>query len=128
MYVLIHLGDVSFYDHEAWHKRLMSVCCCKRWLVRGNHDCEPDGWYLKQGWDCVVDGLSMVAGNKRVYLSHKPVPIDTKTFDLNIHGHVHNKKQHEFAGKLTNKHILVRCEHDYRPVLLHDLLGVQYAN
>ena len=51
--ILIHLGDVAFYNEKQWHRWLRSEVHGKHWLVKGNHDKRSDIWYLNNGWEYV---------------------------------------------------------------------------
>ena len=119
--VLIHLGDVSFDHHPYWHSKLRSYALnMDRWLVRGNHDSKSDNWYLNNGWDFVCEEFTIQMFGKRIVFSHRPL-VDNGTFDLNIHGHLHNSERIR-EHVLTDKHILVKCEHTYMPVNLRTLV------
>ena len=58
--VLIHLGDICIGKEEYWHSELMKWACCKKWLIRGNHDKKSDMWYLNHGWDFVAEMQELV--------------------------------------------------------------------
>ncbi len=95
--VLIHLGDVSFYDHPRWHKMFTGLCRligCKCWLILGNHDKKSNSWYMNQGWDFIGNAIELKLYGLELYLSHKPVLEHTihssDMFDYNIHGHIHD--------------------------------------
>ncbi len=130
--VLIHLGDVAWYDEAKWHAEIMNVPCFRKWLIKGNHDRKTQSWYLNQGWDFVGETLSMNIYKKRLIFSHKPLlnlTASDKTLDFNIHGHFHNlirrvgRFEPFIARKLNNKHLLVQMEHHYRPYNLETLLA-----
>ena len=117
--VLIHLGDFCIYKDEEWHKRFMSACSGKRWLIRGNHDKKSLGWYFDHGWDFVADEIMLTIFGKRILFSHRPVTVGI--FDLNIHGHHHNTVHHP-EDKTTSKHKLIVIEHEYKPVSLRQIV------
>ena len=122
--VLIHLGDIVMArgDDAVWHEKFMNACAGKKWLVRGNHDCNSMTWYLERGWDVVADELVLRVFNQNIKFTHCPfLPLE-KRYNLNIHGHHHNNTYHEEVGKLTDRHILIKCEHEYRPVNLERVL------
>jgi len=121
--VLIHLGDFCFGKNEHWHREFMMGIKGVKWLLRGNHDKKSISWYLDHGWDFVGDSMTIKMYGKIILFSHRPMA-DTG-FDLNIHGHLHNgdHRMEEFSEILTQKHKLVKMEHDYKPVSLKSLSG-----
>jgi len=130
--ILIHLGDVAWYNEARFHKQILDVPCFRKWLVKGNHDRKTMSWYLNQGWDFVGESLSLNIYNKKVIFSHKPLTnicANDKTIDYNIHGHFHNliKRVDMFepniARSLNSKHILLQMEHHYKPFNLESLLA-----
>jgi len=91
--VLIHLGDVSFYDHPRWHKLFTGLCRligCKCWLILGNHDKKTNSWYMNQGWDAIAEDMGIKLYGFHLLLSHEPTLLITDMFDYNIHGHLHD--------------------------------------
>ena len=124
--ILIHLGDVCIGDEVAWHSRLMEIKCFKKWLVKGNHDRKSNTWYLSHGWDFVADAIKIRQYGLDILLSHIPQPITG--FDINVHGHCHNKERYNDDPELTDsiktdKHRLVMLEHDYKPQTLRRIVG-----
>lgn len=102
--VLYHLGDVGNPTPEIrdrW-KRLK----CKKILIQGNHDKS-----ISKISD-MFDEISTVPifYNRRVALSHYPIPVTDGT--LNVHGHLHNANMslpnylnlsmHQFGYRLFN--------------------------
>ena len=85
--VLIHLGDVSLYDHDAWHRRLREACPGLMWLVRGNHDDKSVNWYLKRGWSVVVDRLDLDLFGVPWLFIHSPVHDRDRVV---VHCHTHH--------------------------------------
>ena len=124
--ILIHLGDVAWKNELEWHERFLSeIPAKKKWLVKGNHDKRTNTWYLERGWDSVCDALLLNVYGKRVLLTHIPYK-DLGYFDINIHGHFHNsdykKNEPEIAALLTDRHILIKLEHEYKPYILRSLI------
>jgi len=118
--VLIHIGDFCIGDDEKWHKLFMSKCKCeKKWLVRGNHDRKSMSWYLKHGWDCVCEQLTLDVFGKKIIFSHKPLTIYTA--DMNIHGHHHNTRHHP-EDEIASTNLLLYMEHEYKPFNLRKLV------
>jgi len=96
-HLLIHLGDICWYDNIEIHKKIAELRC-RKVLVRGNHDKKSDHWYLEHGWDFVCDTFQITRHKKKVLFSHKPRAWDGY-FDINIHGHLHNS-QHNMGNNL----------------------------
>lgn len=133
--LVYHLGDVAITKRAVLAETMRNLPG-KKILIRGNHDRESDGWYLRNGWNEVVksDIVSVVDENSYVIdvvtLSHKPMPID-QCVGLNIHGHFHNQKidriqlvEPEYVALLTPRHYLFAIENvDYSPVLLNKAVG-----
>ena len=123
--MLIHLGDVCIGSEDEWNRKFCESVAGKKILVRGNHDRKSIGWYLLRGWDAVVDRLDIKMFGYTVAFSHIPL-IDNGSFDINIHGHFHNKSRYgwepELAERLNSKHVLVFVEHTYRPVSLSKII------
>lgn len=78
LYVLGDVGEMSRDNIQFW-KNLK----CKTILIRGNHDTQKQK--LLQAFDIVSD--VPIFYNKRILLSHEPLPVTNET--INIHGHLH---------------------------------------
>lgn len=133
--IIFHIGDVAFYRLEHWHNEFMKNCAAKKKiLILGNHDKKSKSWYYDHGWDCVCDELLINSFGKKILMTHVPIPI--KDFFnrtggdkcyladdfVNIHGHIHNTNHHN--AKLCRNHFLIKLEHDYKPVLIQNLIGL----
>ncbi len=139
--LLIHLGDVSLGNDVEWHE-LFTILPMKKWLILGNHDGKSMTWYLNHGWDFCARNFTMYLYGLRILFSHRPYPFPpmktvTKelardvafsevmvdkprsNFDINIHGHIHNR---------TNEQIPEWCrpfileDQDYKPIELKEFL------
>lgn len=90
--ILIHLGDFSWKDDEAWtHEFAGHTKGFKRkWLIRGNHDFQNNGWYLNHGFDFVADSFRAKFFGKDIHFTHYPHH-KILGADYNIHGHLHGK-------------------------------------
>ena len=117
---LIFLGDVCIGRDDYWNSTLPTHF--KKVLVKGNHDRKSCSWYMNHGWDMVVDSFTLNMYGKKLIFSHVPLEEVPEGY-LNIHGHCHNDDRYV----LTPDKILVKCEHDYRPVLLNKLFD-NYQN
>ena len=78
LYVLGDIGDLTKENMIFW-KNLK----CKTVLIRGNHDTQKQK--LLEAFDVVSD--VPIFYNKRILLSHEPLPVTNET--INIHGHLH---------------------------------------
>ena len=119
--VLIHLGDVSFYDHVRWHQRLMKSWPGKRWLIIGNHDDKSINWYLQQGWDVACYEFAIMMYSYLIVFTHEPT-IDCKDGSvINIHGHLHTGVHRE--TETSKRNILVSMEEtDMKPIALKSII------
>jgi len=130
--ILIHLGDVAWFDESYWHQKIMEIPCFRKWLVKGNHDRKSNSWYLDKGWDFVGKTLSLDMYKKKVIFSHIPligITANNQDWDYNIHGHFHNlgvdriiEHEYHIFKHLNHKHILLKMEHHYKPYNLERVL------
>jgi calcineurin-like phosphoesterase family protein len=120
--VFIHLGDIAFKNESEWCETMLALVGpdVKKWLVRGNHDKRGDGWYFDRGFDFVGEMAWLNRWGKKVLFSHRPVA--DLGYDINIHGHLHGTGHRNDEYVLTDKHVLVKCEHDYRPYNVEGVL------
>lgn len=119
--IVIHLGDVIFGHNKERIKDILNNLPGIKYLVKGNHDYKPDGWWLDNGFDHVYQRLTW----NDVVFTHIPekIPAGKK---YNIHGHLHTYEGHRFdevKHMLEKTNILVSLEYnDYKPEKLKDLL------
>lgn len=102
--VVIFVGDLSagLRDRVDHFKQLIGLLQGKKILIRGNHDHQPDEFYLEAGIIAVHDYLEI----GRFFISHYPcyesrwiAPAEKEHLkiinrdhcDTVIHGHIHNK-------------------------------------
>lgn len=78
LYVLGDVGELTKENMLFW-KNLK----CKTVLIRGNHDTQKQK--LLEVFNVVSD--VPIFYNKRILLSHEPLPVTNET--INIHGHLH---------------------------------------
>lgn len=118
--VLIHLGDVIFYQYPML-KTYLDEVPCRKILVMGNHDKKSCGWYMRNGFDFACDSFT----NNGVLFTHKPVEVLPAGVMLNIHGHWHNLPVADRPGWWSKKtHRLMCIEDDkYVPVKLDSILA-----
>lgn len=101
--VLIHLGDVSFYNHGQWHRTFTSLCAGKKILILGNHDRQTLTWYYNHGWDFVCTEFKLSAYGKNLVFSHAPLSLNSN--EINIHGHLHDDRHHTLPK--SNGHFIL---------------------
>nr|MDO8119138.1 metallophosphoesterase [Candidatus Sigynarchaeota archaeon] len=123
--VLIHLGDVCIGNDEVHHATWVQKLPIKtKILIIGNHDRKSIAWYLSHGWSFACHGLRLEAFGKKILLSHEPQP-DDGWYDVNIHGHFHNK-EHRIGDSLdfyTDKHKKLALEDtNYLPITLEKFI------
>lgn len=127
--MLIHLGDFCIGKDEEWTERYFKqLQGVKHILVRGNHDCKSNSWYLDHGWPMVCNSFSFEMFGKNIMFSHYPIAWDGY-YDVNIHGHFHDTDHRRFEPQFTKilngYHKLLALEKtNYQPVLLRTFLGV----
>jgi len=121
--VLIYLGDFCIGEDEYWHD-CINALGFRKYLILGNHDRKSQGWYMTHGWDCVCQILSIKLYGKNITFSHRPIA-DTG-YDLNIHGHMHGDTHRTHEPELreiyNDKQVLIKMEHDYRPIKLRRIV------
>lgn len=81
--LVIHLGDVTFRAKTL--KDELAVLPGRKVLIRGNHDSESIGWYMRNGFDFACDSMVF----KKVLLTHAPANELSGRALLNVHGHLH---------------------------------------
>ena len=81
---IYHLGDVVYKCKNR--DQIMSRLNGKKVLIKGNHDRDQLGWYMKYFED--IRGTFHIDGN--YLLSHFPIHPDSKgRFVRGLHGHIH---------------------------------------
>lgn len=120
--VVIHLGDVSFYNDMKWNTEFL-VCCAsyRNILIRGNHDRKTLQWYYERGWCAVMDQMVLEIYGERILFSHCPVYKEINPdFSINIHGHLHDGSHREMDQ--LPYHECVSIEGTLAPILLKTLV------
>ena len=113
--LFIHLGDLcdpSNTKPENLKSIIQSIPGTKI-LCRGNHDTEPDEYYLSAGFNHVCDILKI----HDVIFSH--IPVNVGVDQINIHGHLHTRKLSTLDHRYVNAY---NVNYTDKPVLLEDLL------
>ena len=123
---LIHLGDVSW--SAKIDERFIKLPC-KKILVRGNHDKQSSFWYMRNGFDMVVNDFSIDQGDYKFFFTHQPIPeSEMNIFSpgvFNVCGHLHNFEgsKKEFPWVYTNPsyYVVVLEENGYMPESLNSI-------
>lgn len=103
--VVFHLGDLSagLKGRENDLCRLIGSLKGTKILIRGNHDHQPDDWYVQAGFRSVHDSLNLGG----VLLIHYPlheafsrgfIPDKLGVVEQVVHGHVHRCDIDEFEN------------------------------
>lgn len=87
--LVFHLGDVIFYKPSRLGDILNDLPGTKI-LIRGNHDKETNGWYMRHGFTFVAQGIL----HGGVWLSHVPAMTLPSGAIMNVHGHLHEEVHH----------------------------------
>ena len=120
-YLLIHLGDFCWVNTKS---SFLSMPC-RKVLVKGNHDKKSYSYYYNHGFDFCCETFSLNYMNINVVFSHKP--LDNGTYDLNIHGHLHDNGWHESICDL--KHYLISLElNGYKAESLNSIIDKLRGN
>lgn len=117
--LLIHLGDVVFYQYTKL-KEMMDYVPCRKVLTMGNHDHKSRGWYMRNGFDFVMDAF--VLGN--VVFSHKPMEVLPSGTKYNVHGHLHlnvHRVEEEWYDVQVHRNLSLELV-EYKPVNLKKFL------
>jgi calcineurin-like phosphoesterase family protein len=114
---VIHLGDVIM-KRPSELVEIMKNLLGTKILVRGNHDRESDGWYIRSGFSYVAQGI-LIGG---VWLTHAPQVTLPDGAIINVHGHLHAGTHRTEATSAHCK--LFSLEADgYGPVGLDEFVG-----
>lgn len=123
--VLIHLGDVIFYNYGSL-KETMDQIPCRKMLIRGNHDRKSKSWYLHNGFDFACDAMVW----DDVLFTHKPADVFPSGVLFNIHGHWHNNNVENNAPKFWSPltHFKLAVEDiNYTPITLDKIKSIMQS-
>lgn len=115
--LVYHLGDVILGKNGELAGILDGLPGIK-FLVRGNHDHESNGWYLRNGFSFVAQGIL----HGGVWLTHSPQANLPDGAVLNVHGHLHASDHHgtDFPSHCK---LLAIENTDYCPVEFDKFVG-----
>lgn len=96
--VVYILGDFSWYTQPKTMQILKQLNGHKI-LIKGNHDRVCVLSSVARMFDKIVDYLEIDDGNRRIVMSHYPMPFWNGQFRKSIHlyGHVHNSHQYNYC-------------------------------
>lgn len=96
------LGDISWYGDTKTVSIFHSLNGHKV-LIKGNHD--QIGMELESCFDYICDYLEIKDKNKKVVMSHYPIPFWNGQFRDSVHlyGHVHNSHQWNICESLRKE-------------------------
>lgn len=110
--LVIHLGDVII-GRQSEMEGILKRVPGRKVLVRGNHDHEKPGYYLRRGFEFVCDQFIL---DKVVY-SHVPLERLPEGCIANVHGHLHKNRHRPGGGE--DWHKLIQIEDTLAPVLMY---------
>lgn len=108
------LGDLGAAGREEFMLKQLKG---RKFLVKGNHDVEPNQYYRDSGFAEVYDYPIIIKGFW--ILSHEPLYINTNMPYANLFGHVHNSP---VIKNYSRQHYCVSVERiDYTPVSFEEI-------
>lgn len=112
--IVYHLGDVVMNKKHI--EQLYGLPGHKR-LILGNHDSYEFLKLYQEHFKKIMACRDITIDGVRVLLSHIPVKMEESRWDLNIHGHIHEKPN------VSDRHVNVCLEKtDWCPILLTDVV------
>lgn len=118
--LLIFMGDLvdGEYANKNQLKAIIQSLNFKKILVKGNNDLFDDQYYYSCGFLYVLEGFKY----KNLIFSHAPIKHNKST--INIHGHLHGKKDYWIG---YNNHLDIAAYNRYKPITLERALE-KYKN
>jgi calcineurin-like phosphoesterase family protein len=115
-----HLGDFSLAKSSEIDdlRNLISRLRGKKILIRGNHDKNPDSFFVNAGFKSIFDSITL----GKVLLVHYPLheaisrkmQFHSQEIDHVLHGHDHRKE----IPDLENHYNVAADRHEFLPVAL----------
>jgi calcineurin-like phosphoesterase family protein len=116
--IVIHLGDFGFGDRKKI-KKSRNKLNGEIFLLKGNHDRHGDQWYKDVGINLIKKSFAVQTSEEIFVFSHRPILEEIPKGMVNIHGHVHEKR--EF---LTDKHVNMSVEAiGFKPIKFMELVA-----
>ena len=121
---IIHLGDICL-GKESILNYLIPNLNGHKILLKGNHDCKSNHFYLNCGFDEVYNTMWLDYMGLKIFLSHYPAarPKNGENYDLHFYGHVHgNGHRGEFPTIARNGACLCVERWEYTPVAIEEVI------
>ena len=89
---ILHLGDVAFGNREGIYRwaEIIKYLPGQKLLIKGNHD-HSRSMKIYKGIFEVVDPFIQDFSDVKFYFSHYPDHPIKDQWNINVHGHIHNK-------------------------------------
>lgn len=113
--LVIHLGDVSFYNKDKT-RHIITNLNGRKMLIMGNHDNHSESFYKDCGFHTV--SRFPIVWNEFYLLSHAPLALSETTPYFNFYGHVHNDSK--YVDTLTSKCVSVERT-NYTPIFIMEM-------
>lgn len=107
------LGDFALRRENV--SKFGKILNGKKILIKGNHDCYPNSFYIESGFEDVVSYPILYDGF--CLFSHEPLALSETTPYFNFYGHVHNDAK--FIDNSTSKCVSIE-RLNYSPYLYKD--------
>ena len=121
--IVYHLGDFCLSNDDEI-KSIFNRLNGNKILIRGNHARKSVKFYENIGFE-VLTHAPIVLDEYKSMLSHVPLPdVKIKDGNINLHGHIHNKKISDDYPKnySENRHINLSVDStDFKPVSLGEI-------
>lgn len=124
---ILHLGDVAFGNLDSikyWANRIKYLPG-KKLLIKGNHDHSRSMKIYKDIFE-VITPFVQDFSDVKLYFSHYPDHPINDEWDINVHGHIHNKPlMGEFSPVVDMEKIYENVSiemTDYTPIKLSSIL------
>ena len=133
---VFHLGDLSFADKKST-RTIIAGLKGHKILIRGNHDREPDGFYLANGFKEIYSNclLTLPTGGLAL-LNHKPEELPSLCDKLmaggaliegQICGHIHQRWKTDYESANTGEVFGITVNvgvdvQNFMPVSISDVL------
>lgn len=115
---ILHLGDVTLVDRRAG-AGIVKAMPGNKYAILGNHDRVDD--LIEMGFTVLNDVLWFPYKKEWVAISHYPLSSSDTSWNINIHGHIHDKIHSDTWRDYRN--ISVE-QTNYKPIRLGDILEV----
>ena len=122
---ILHLGDLAVWygdKKEYWHEVASELPGKKYLLDSGNHDRDKPKVYASYGFTVIPDFIQEIK-RQRVLFSHWPDASKTGSWDINVHGHIHNNPLDPVLAASGRRYKNISVElTEYKPIKAKDIL------